>query len=91
MRRPRTHVDLWAAEQWFRDVRGEGYDFKGLLCFWLAVREGSRRKMFCSEFALRWYRHATVQPFNPAQDADRTSPRDFWLTNEFETIRGGAA
>jgi hypothetical protein len=87
VRRPFPHVNLTAAENWFeRSARGQGYDFLGLLSFWLAVKRGSPDRMFCSEFALRFYRKAFFQPFNPDQDADRTSPFDFWKCGTFETV-----
>ena len=87
VRRPTERIDWQKGERWFQDdARGEGYDFKGLLCFYLAAKHGSRRKMFCSEFALRRYRHSDFQPFNPEQDSDRTSPWDFWKSAAMETI-----
>lgn len=87
VRRPKTCFDWQGGEKWFGGAaRGQGYDFKGLLCFYLAVKQGSPNKMFCSEFALRRYRHSSFQPFNPDQDADRTSPFDFWKCGNMETI-----
>ena len=87
VRRPRQGIDLFSAEKWFvGSARGQGYDFKGLLCFYLAVKRGSPTKMFCSEFALRWYRHAGFQPFNPDVDADRTGPCEFWKTGMMSTV-----
>jgi len=87
VRRPQGILDLETAEKRFQsDWRGQGYDFKGLLCFYLAVKHGSAKKMFCSEFALRFYRAASIQPFNPDMDADRTAPCEFWKTHEFDTI-----
>ena len=87
VRRPTGIVDMDSAMKWFQsDAIGQGYDFKGLLCFWLAVKQGSWKKQFCSEFALRWYRHARIHPLNPKVKADRTAPCEFWKTNEFETI-----
>jgi hypothetical protein len=80
-------LDLQFAEYWFTTTaRGQKYDFKGLLCFTLAVQQGSPDKMFCSEFALRWLRKANVQPFNPDQDADKTPPSLFWVTRQLETV-----
>lgn len=87
VRRPFRAFDWQIGERWFNDdARGQEYDFKGLLCFWLAVRQGSPHRMFCSEFALRRYRHSGFEPFNPNQDADRTSPFDFWKCGTMETI-----
>lgn len=86
VRRPQGYLDLELAEKWFQNgVRGQKYDFKGLMCFYLAVRHGSARRMFCSEFALRWYRHAGFLPLSPAVDADRTAPCEFWKSPAFDT------
>ena len=87
VRRTKPAFDWLQGEGWFNSsARGEKYDFKGLLCFWLAVRQGSQDRMFCSEFALRRYRASSFQPFNPDQDADRTSPFDFWKCGNMDTI-----
>lgn len=87
VRRPESRLNLETAEAWFQNTaRGQKYDFKGLLCFYLAVRQGSRNKMFCSEFALRWYRKASFEPFNPEVDADRTAPCEFWKCARFDTV-----
>ena len=87
VRRPKTAFDWQQGKNWFNSMaKGEKYDFKGLLCFWLAVRQGSKDRMFCSEFALRRYRASSFQPFNPDQDADRTSPFDFWKCGNMETV-----
>ena len=86
VRRSGAPLDMASADRWFQFSRDEKYDFKGLLCFYLAVKQGSMKKMFCSEFALRWCRHAGLEPFNPAQDADKTPPSYFWVTPAFETV-----
>ena len=79
--------DFEQGSKWFDETaRGQKYDFKGLLCFYLAVKRGDKDRMFCSEFALRRYRHCGFQPFNPDQDADRTAPYDFWKSGKFETF-----
>jgi hypothetical protein len=82
--RPRR-FDLEAAMQWFRaHARGEAYDWLGLLCFTLAVKQGSKRKMFCSEFAARLDRHAGCRSFHPEFDADRIAPGNFAMSPAFE-------
>ena len=87
VRRPIGGIDWAGGEVWFNQVaRFQKYDFKGLLCFYLAVKQGSPKKMFCSEFALRRKRASSFQPFNPDQDADATSPLDFWKTGREETV-----
>jgi hypothetical protein len=87
VRRPRQGLDLIGSERWFKSTaRGQGYDFKGLLCFYLAANHGSQNKMFCSEFALRFYRMGFFEPFNPEMDADRTAPCEFWKTGMMSTV-----
>ena len=88
VRRPAQYFDFEAAEKWFETVRGQDYDWKGLLCFTLAVKQGSKDKMYCSEFGLRWCRAGSYQPFNPALDADCTPPSYFWASKEFFTVWG---
>ncbi len=87
VRRPKTCIDWQMGQEWFeKHARWQKYDFKGLMCFYLAVKQGSPHRMFCSEFALRRYRASCFQPFNPNQDADRTSPGLFWSSGTFESI-----
>ena len=87
VRRANGPLDYAYSEEWFvRRARGQKYDFLGLLCFWLAVKRGSPDRMFCSEFALRWYRMAGFQPFNEEMDADRTAPSEFWKAASFHTV-----
>lgn len=87
VRRPLALLDLATANEWFANTaRGQKYDFKGLMCFYLAVREGSPRKMFCSEFELRYYRKASFQPVHCEVDADRTPPAMSWISDAFSTV-----
>jgi len=87
VRRPVGHLDREAAREWFeRKARGQRYDWLGLLCFTLAVRRGSRRRMFCSEFATRWYRAAGHVPFDSEWDADKVPPSFFLASPNFETV-----
>ena len=93
IRRPIKPFDLNAAMAWFTRSRGvhpapcrEDYDWKGLLCFTLAVKQGSPDKMFCSELALRFYRHGKFEPFAPELDADTTPPSYFDITGACKTI-----
>lgn len=80
VREPRPDGNLNAAMRWFwTKANGQGYDWKGLLCFSLAVKQGSHDKMFCSEFATRWYRFFERPQFDNDWDADRTPPM-FYLT-----------
>ncbi len=87
VRRPVGKIDLDSANAWFEaSARWQKYDWKGLLCFTLAVKQGAADKMFCSEFATRYYRHAAMQAFDPDWDADRVPPSFFLVSPLFETV-----
>ena len=87
IRRPLQPLDLAAANHWFETTaRGQKYDWIGLLCFTLAVKQGSPRRMFCSEFMTRFYRRAQFQPFDHEWDADKVPPSFILVSPEFETI-----
>ncbi len=84
--RPRGGINWPAAADWFQRVRGQKYDWLGLLCFTLAVRQGSPDKMFCSECATRLYRAGGVEPFQAEYDADHVPPAYFRSSAEFKRI-----
>jgi hypothetical protein len=85
--RPRARIDFPRAERWFNDTaRGQGYDLKGFLCFYLAAKHGERNRMFCSEFATRWYRKAGMDPFSQWIDADHVAPAQFLQSAMFHTV-----
>lgn len=85
--RPYTTLDLESALQWFyTSATGQGYDLLGLLCFTLAVKHGSARKMFCSEFTTRLFRHGKVHIIAPHWDADRVAPGSLLMTPVLEVI-----
>jgi hypothetical protein len=85
--RPKQPLDLTAAGHWFEaHARGQPYDWMALLCFTLARRRGEKSKMFCSEFATRFYRAAGLAPFNPRWPADRVPPSFFLVSPAFEVI-----
>jgi len=95
VRRPHSQIDFNRGMAWFNQpydpvkhtgIRGQGYDWLGLLCFTLAVRQGSPDKAFCSEFATRFYRECQFDPFNPDVDADHVAPAEFWESPAFDTI-----
>lgn len=67
-------ADFAAASWWFSKVQGQKYDWKGLLCFTLAVKQGAKDRMFCSEFWTRFKREEGIEPFNNDWDADRVPP-----------------
>ena len=73
--RPKTKASMAPAMEWFhRTAQGQRYDFLGLMCFFLAVRRGSRDRMFCSEFETRFYRYANVPFLARHWDADKVAP-----------------
>lgn len=86
VRRPALHLDFEAASKWFDGVRGQKYDWAALFRFYLVSGISSKTKMFCSEFATRWYRAAGFEPFSPETDADTVPPSYFTTSAEFHTI-----
>lgn len=85
--RPTKPFDMPEAMTWFyRTAKGQRYDLMGLLCFYLAKRQGSPRKMWCSEFATRFYRQGRFQPFAPWEDADHIAPAQFTQSPEFQVV-----
>lgn len=85
-RRPKVGYCHEKAVAWFSSVEGQRYDWKGLLCFTLAVAQGARDRMFCSEFATRFYRAGDLAVFSPETDADKVAPAQFAQTTELETL-----
>lgn len=79
-------LDFARAMRWFRTVNGQKYDWKGLLCFTLAVHQGSMDRMFCSEFATRWYRKAGFDALAPEINADHVAPSEFVQTPALKTV-----
>jgi hypothetical protein len=71
-------MDVPRAMRWFfKHAQGQRYDWLGLLVFYLAVKQGAPNKMFCSEFATRFYRAGGFKPFSEETDADRVAPAQF--------------
>lgn len=91
VRRPRQSIDFDAGMAWFAAVKGQGYDFEGLLTFTSFVKRGQEGKQFCSEFALNWDRAAKFEGFNPDQPSFETSPRDYWLCGLYSTVWAASA
>ena len=84
--RPVMPFDLAAAMAWHETVRGQKYDWKGILVFTLAVQQGAHDKMFCSEWATRWYRAGRLEPFQGGFDADRVAPGTFLTSSPFRIV-----
>lgn len=84
--RPLLMFDYEAANAWFRTVQGQGYDWFGLIAFASAKYQGRENgKMFCSEFATRYLRAGSIDPFN-AYDADGIAPGEFLKSPVFTKI-----
>lgn len=87
VRRPSAlHYDHQKGVKWFETVRGQEYDWLGLLCFTLAVRQGAHDRMFCSEFAVRYYRKSGLEVLNPDDDADKAAPAQLHQTPALTTV-----
>lgn len=85
--RPKAFVDMDVGLVWFnQDARGEKYDWLGLICFTLAVKQGSLNKMFCSEFAKRFYDESNFPALHSKWDADKTAPGNFLMSPNFDWI-----
>jgi hypothetical protein len=80
--RPSDVFRLGDAMQWFGTVAGEKYDFWGLLRFF-TIGTGWPDRMFCSEFATRFYRRGGLEPFQPDVDADTVAPGELLLSPVF--------
>jgi hypothetical protein len=85
--RPNGPFNFGKAMGWFNSIaKGQKYDWKGLLCFTLAVKQGSKDRMFCSEFATNFYRAGGFEPFQPDYLADLVAPAQFRETAAFIKI-----
>jgi hypothetical protein len=83
--RDRDIGDWESGVAFFKKCQGQKYDWKGLLCFTLAVHQGALDKQFCSEFWTRFKRAEQLEPFNKEWDADRVPP-SFCLVTPTQTI-----
>ncbi len=83
VRRPTQPFDIVAALLWFQTVRGQAYDWWGLVRFvtWgrVSTQEEAPRAQFCSELATRFYARGGFQPFGD-EDADAIAPAQFATT-----------
>ena len=85
--RPTKRLDWDAALEWFyNSADGQKYDWKGIMVFSLAVRQGAMDRMFCSEFACRFFDRGGHPLFAPGWDADRTPPSMLLATRELELV-----
>lgn len=68
---------------WFETVKGQKYDWVGLLSFaWAKFRGLNNNKMFCSEFITRMCRACGIELFNRDVDADAVSPELITYSDE---------
>ena len=84
--RPVRPYDAVSAMRWRAGVLGQGYDWLGLLVFYVAAWQGSRTRMFCSEAVTRDARAGCVQPFASHVDADRVAPSDLLRSPAYHVV-----
>lgn len=84
--RPKGELSKINSFNYFHFVDGQAYDWLGLLCFTLAVAQGSPNKQFCSEFATNFYRAGGFDPFNPWWPADKIAPGNFLMSPSFKMV-----
>jgi len=72
------------ARRYFRQVRYQKYDWKGLLVFTLAVKQGAHDRQFCSEFARNLLHAGGVEAFNQSFPSDQVAPATFLSSLAFD-------
>jgi len=81
--RPKLPLLMDYGMAWFKSVQGRPYDWWGLLRFF-RIGSYSDNKMFCSEFAVNFYRACGFQPFAEQTEPDQISPGMFLDSTEFD-------
>lgn len=79
VRRPRGVWDRAKSDQFWDEVKDQGYDYTGLFFSFMAVWQGRQNNsMFCSEYVARDYKISVDgEPlFSEDVDADGVSPAD---------------
>jgi hypothetical protein len=95
--RPNRWFDHEKARWYFDTVRGQKYDWRGLLCFALLAERGTEGKQICSEFARNYLASGGVQCFNPDYASEKVAPATFLTSlalkdvSEAVRLQGGAA
>lgn len=84
--RPKREPNLAAGLRWHEPTRGQKYDWKGLLVFTLAVKQGAKDRMFCSEHTTRLQRAMGITPFAKQWDADRVAPANFLMSPVYHWV-----
>ncbi len=70
-------LDFDSAAAWVETVRGESYDFWGLLSAAIPGIVEQPKHLFCSAAATLWYRNATWDAAHPECPAVKITPVDF--------------
>ena len=85
--RPKAPFDLAAALAWHATVEGQGYDWVGLMNFYVGKWRGKENgKQFCAEQTTRFQRHGTIEPFHPEFDADCVAPGMFFSSAAYTHV-----
>lgn len=85
--RPATLFDFQFGVDWHETVKGQGYDYLGLMVFFLARKSGHNNKMFCSEHTTRMANMMGIYPFGHRFDCDRVPPAYFLATIKYDVTR----
>lgn len=86
--RPKGIINILDGFKWFNRVKGQKYDYWGLLRFFTFGTQ-SIDKQFCSEFATRFYRHSGFEPFRKEYDADFVAPGTYYTSSQFDILKEG--
>jgi hypothetical protein len=85
VRRPVASVDLAKLMAKFQEIKGDGYDWQGILRFVDPALHGQPNHFICSGGATVLYR-ATIEPFDGDFPEGLIEPGDFLKTPAFKTI-----
>jgi len=84
--RPPSAFDFAKALAYWRSVRGQRYDFWGLMAFFRTKAAATNGRQFCSEFATNFYRAGGCAIFH-GERAECVPPYYFAvLADDFETV-----
>lgn len=86
VRRPNKPFSFAKGLRYFETVKGQKYDWLGLMCFTLAVHQGSPDRQFCSEFAHNFAIAEDLELFSTDLVPDHTSPAQFDQTPVLDTV-----
>ena len=83
--RPSIAFDFKKAMAYFESVRGQPYDFWGLMSFYRTKAAKTNGRQFCSEFATNFYRAAGCNPFK-GEGAETIPPYYFATLADYVQI-----